>query len=304
MPGSGLQCFYAKQSENLTQAPAKIRMSDKYIEKIFIYFVVLSVLLHVGIFILIMYLPQKKEVPRQEPYMVELQDLPPAMKTPAGEQQETKRLDELRRRVERETAPTGERERDRIAPLPSLRQQPARKEGPPPRPAEKGEMTFREKREAGDFFKQKGQGVPDIARLFPTADKLARLEESYRKKYGPEVAEGEAKFLNTDDITLGSFLRRFESAIYGVWRYPEEAARMGIEGVVPVKITFNRKGEIEKFDVLETSGSRILDDEVKRTLKAVGTIGPLPRAYDKETFNLIAFFHYGIERGMIRGTLH
>lgn len=279
-------------------------MSDKYIEKIFLYFVVLSILLHVGIFILIMYLPQKKEVPRQEPYMVELQDLPAPRNTPAGEQQKTKRLDELRRRVERETAPRGERERDRIASLPPVRQQPMRKEGETPRPAEKGEMTFREKRETGDFFKQKAQGVPDISKLFPTADKLARLEESYRKKYGPEVAEGEATFLNTDDITLGSFLRRFESAVYGVWRYPEEAARMGIEGMTPVKITFNRKGEIEQVAVLESSGSKILDDEVKRTLKAVGIIGPLPKSYGKETFNLIAFFHYGIERGMIRGTLH
>jgi protein TonB len=74
--------------------------------------------------------------------------------------------------------------------------------------------------------------------------------------------------------------------------------------VTPVKITFNRKGEIEQVVILESSGSKILDDEVRRTLKAVGIIGPLPRAYDKETFNLIAFFHYGIERGTIRGTLH
>jgi protein TonB len=130
------------------------------------------------------------------------------------------------------------------------------------------------------------------------------LEESYRKKYGPEVAEGEVKFLNSDDITLGSFMRRFESAVYGVWRYPPEAARMGIEGVTPVKITFNRNGEIEKMVLLESSGSKILDDEVMRTLKAVGTIGPLPRAYGKEQFVLIGFFHYGIERGVIRSTLH
>ncbi len=279
-------------------------MSDNYIEKIFLYFVLFSVLLHVAIFAVIAFLPQEKKTPIQEPYMVELQDLPPGSEKPAGEQKETKRIDELRRRVERETAPMGERSQDRIASLPPLRRQPLRERGAPSRPAEPGEMTIKEKRGAGDFFKQKEQGGEDLSRLFPSADRLAMLEEGYRRKYGPEVAEGETKFLNTDDITLGSFLRRFESAVYGVWRYPPEAARLGVEGVVPVKITFNRKGEIEKFDVLETSGSRILDDEVRRTLKAIGTIGALPRAYDKETFNLIAFFHYGIERGVIRGTLH
>ena len=88
--------------------------------------------------------------------------------------------------------------------------------------------------------------VEALGKLYPSADKLAKLEEGYRKKYEPEVEEGEARFLNTEDIQFGSFLRRFESAVYGVWRYPEEAARMGIEGVTPVKITFNRKGEIEQ----------------------------------------------------------
>ncbi len=102
---------------------------------------------------------------------------------------------------------------------------------------------------------------------------------------------------------FGSFLRRFESAVYGVWKYPSDAVRMGIEGVTPVRITFNRKGEIEKIEVLESSGSRILDDEVRRTLKALGPVGGFPKAYDKDSFKLIAFFHYGINRGMMRGVL-
>jgi protein TonB len=288
---------------NLTCVPAKTLMSDNYIEKIFLYFVVLSLLLHLIAFGIIVLFPEKKGTPRPEPYMVELQDLPAAKGEPPRRQIEVKRLDEQRRRFEREIAPRGERERDRFAPPPPQRPQAAEAGRTPSRQAGRDEISSREKAGAGDFFKRQEKGTPDLSRLFPSADKLARLEESYRKKYGPEVAEGGATFLNTDDITLGSFLRRFESAIYGVWRYPPEAARMGIEGVTPVKITFNRKGEIEKVKLLESSGSKILDDEVMRTLKAVGTIGSLPRSYDKETFDLIAFFHYGIERGVIRGTL-
>ncbi len=161
-----------------------------------------------------------------------------------------------------------------------------------------------QERPVGDFFRRKGEGHPDLSRLFPSAQKLAKLEEAYRQKYEPEVEEGEARFLNTDDIQFGSFLRRFESAVYGVWRYPPEAARLGIEGVVPTRITFNRKGEIEKLEILESSGSKILDDEVRRALKLLGPIGGFPKAYDKDSFKLIAFFHYGIVRGQIRGTLH
>ncbi len=126
---------------------------------------------------------------------------------------------------------------------------------------------------------------------------MAQMEETYRQKYRDEVAEGDAHFLNTNDLQFGSFLRRFESAVYGVWRYPTEAARLGIEGVTPVRITFNRQGEVEKIELLESSGSRILDEEVVRTLKKVGQIGGFPKGYDKENFTLIAFFHYGITRG-------
>jgi periplasmic protein TonB len=279
-------------------------MPDNYIEKVFLYFVILSFLLHAVIFAVIVNLPPSKPLPSKEPYMVELRDLPTVPQKPAGEQKNVKRLDELRRRVERESAPRGERERDKIASLPSLRQGPSGEAGRPAEPASPGERVWKEKPGGGDFFRKNVQRGPALSKLFPSADKLALLEEGYRKKYGPEVAEGEATFLNTDDITLGSFLRRFESAVYGVWRYPPEAARMGIEGVTPVRITFNRKGEIEKVDLLHSSGSRILDDEVKRTLKAVGIIGPLPKSYDRDTFNLIAFFHYSIESGVIRGTLH
>jgi protein TonB len=139
-----------------------------------------------------------------------------------------------------------------------------------------------------------------MASLYPGASKMAWLEENYRKKYGPEVADGETRFLNTDDIQFGSFLRRFETAVYGVWRYPADAARMGIEGITPVKITFNRKGEIVGTELLQSSGSRILDNEVLRTLGQIGSVGSFPKGYDKETFKLIAFFHYGITQGAVR----
>jgi protein TonB len=283
-------------------------MSENYIEKNFLYLVALSILLHVALFLLIIYLPQEKKVFREEPYMVELKDLPPSPGKPSPEEKAVRRIDEQRRRFPKEIAPKGEMERERAPSLPSptvpqTLQQPKKEGGEQPRPAEQGEVPLKEKPGAGDFFRQ-GKGAPDISKLYPSADKLAKLEEGYRKKYEPEVEEGEARFLNTDDIQFGSFLRRFESAVYGVWRYPAEAVRLGIEGVVPARITFNRKGEIEKVEVLESSGSKILDDEVRRAMKLIGPVGGFPKGYTKETFSLIAFFQYGIIRGKMQGTIH
>jgi protein TonB len=283
--------------------------STNYIEKSLLYFLAFSLLLHGLLFAVIIYLPQEKKAARPEPIMVELQDLPPGRVTPAEEKKETRRIAEERRRVVRETAPRGERERDRIAALPKravpYAAQPQRNEREmAPGPPEKEAAPAKEAPSGESLLKPKEQGTPDLSRLFPTAEKMARLEEGYRKKYGPEVAEGETRFLNTDDIQFGSFLRRFETAVYGVWRYPQEAAKLGVEGVTPVKITFNRKGEIEKVEILQSSGSSILDDEVLRTLRLVGPLGSFPKGYDKEKFNLIAFFQYGIARGMSRGVLH
>jgi protein TonB len=39
---------------------------------------------------------------------------------------------------------------------------------------------------------------------------------------------------------------------------------------------------------------------VLRALKQIGPVGSFPKGYDKNTFNLIAFFHYGIMQGAMR----
>lgn len=284
------------------------RYNNNYFEKSFLYLLALSLMLHTVFFALMAYVPLEKKKTVYEPIMVDLQDLPPIKETPSRDEKEVKRYSDEKRRVERETAPRGEMARDRFAPTP--------KRGAPPmsQPQRRGRdstprLTEREKPpvfppQPGESPLKPRERIPALSRLYPSADRLARLEDSYRKRYGEEVEEGETRFLNTDDIQFGSFLRRFETAVYGVWTYPMDAARLGIEGVTPVKITFNRKGEIEKVSIIESSGSTILDNEVLRTLSLIGPVGPFPKGYNKEKFNLIAFFQYGISRGMSRGVLH
>jgi periplasmic protein TonB len=283
-------------------------MSDKYIEKTFLWLVLASVLVHAAILAIVIYFPAETKPPVKEPYMVDLRDLPPSPEQPPRPEHETRRLDDRRRRIYRETAPRDEMDKNTAAssPRPPASTVPQTSQNEADRllrPAEQGAAVMKEK-PGEDFFRRKVQKGPDLARLFPSAEKQAELEEGFRKKYSQEVAEGESKFLNPDDLQFGSFYHRLESAIYGVWRYPAEAARLGIEGVTPVRITFNRQGEVIKVEILQSSGSKILDDEVKRTLKMIGPVGGFPRGYDKETFNLIAFFHYNMVRGMIQGTLN
>jgi periplasmic protein TonB len=296
-------------------------MTDSSVEKIFLYLVGLSLLLHCAAFALFYYLPEEKPPLKQEPYMVDLREMP-EIKQPPPRQQEVKRLSDQRRRVPREMAHKGTRESDRPKPpTPKVEQaqsRPSRQTAPVPgrlesrtvkpapqqnrTPQEPGDLPGTEQPQAQDFFKPDRKKT-QTAKLFPSAGSMARMEESYRKRFEADVAEGNTNFLNTEDIQFGSFLRRFESAIYGVWRYPTEAARLGVEGIVPVRITFNRKGEVEHVELLESSRSRILDEEVLRTLHALGPIGGFPRNYTKDQFHLIAFFQYTISRGGMTGHL-
>lgn len=265
-----------------------------------------SLLLH-GLFLwLLMTLPDGKS-PVATPTMIDLGDIRIEENRPVRAEQPSKRLSEQMSRVERERAPRGER--GQIAPG-DVRMPPAttaRRSSPADVSSSSQKTVPAETPRATDAggtrLRRPARTADGLEKLFPSSDRLAAIEEGYRKKYGPEVDDSDTAFLNTDDIQFGSFLHRFENAIYGVWRYPADAARMGIEGVAAVRITFNRRGEVEKYEILEGSGSKLLDDEVKRALKSVGRIGGFPSGYDKEYFHLIAFFHYSIIRGSVRGTL-
>lgn len=282
-------------------------MNERYIEKSFLVLLACSLLLHLGAFLLLLSLPVEKKSELSEPLMVDLQDLPELKAEQPAPSPPARRQAEERRRVPRESAPRGLAERDRaITPaqptLPTSRP-PTREQLVPQRPPERGEAPGEPSPKEELFRPKARRNGEQQPKLVPSATAMAKLEEEYRRKYAPEVAEGETRFLNTDDILFGSFLRRFETAVYGVWRYPSEAARLGIEGVTPVRITFNRNGEIIQKEILQSSGSRILDEEVLRTLGQIGSVGRFPRGYDKENFNLIAFFRYGIVRGGTR-SLH
>ncbi|WP_281185242.1 TonB family protein [Trichlorobacter lovleyi] len=281
-------------------------------EKTFLYLLLISIVLHVAGFAALYFWPKEQHQQISEPTFIDLQDVP-ELKTPPPQQPVPKaRPSDQRRRVARETAPRLATPVTPPAKTPSPRQSArAQSAGSPGRPGQTGAPA--KPSEAGssvnELLRRKpqqqagtggGGGTKPQPNLAPSASRMARLEENYRRRFADDIDDGTTRFLNTDDIQFGSFLRRFETAVYGVWRYPQEAALKGIEGVTPVKITFNRNGEIVKVQLLESSGSRILDDEVFRTLRLIGPMGNFPKTYGKDEFNLIAFFQYGNARSRLR----
>jgi protein TonB len=282
-------------------------MPDKYIEKKFLYLIIISLLLHMGVFAGFYYFPTSPEELPKEPVFIDLQQMPELKQPIEPHQQETKRRSEQRIRVPQESTPRGDAPQDIQAvkkqSVPPTEQQssPSAKTSPPSQTAQR-QPPISPGSSAASLLKPKQPTMqqPPAQNLFPGASRLAKLEDSYRRKFENDIADGDTRFLNSDDIVFGSFLRRFEGAVYGVWRYPQEAAMRGIQGITPVRITFNRQGEITKVQQLESSGARILDEEVLRTLRAIGPVGGFPKGYDKDEFHLIAFFQYGGARRSLR----
>ena len=283
-------------------------MSDRYIEKSFLYLLCISLIFHAGLFAGLYYFPPMQQNPPKEPVFIDLQQMPQPKQPPEPRKQETKRRSEQQVRVPRETAPRGDAVQDlqkrqkQQAPAKEQQSPPSTRQSQQAPPAAPQQQIAPGSSVAG-LLKPKEQTArqsPTVAQLFPGASGLAKLEANYRRKFEKDVAEGDTRFLNSDDLVFGSFLRRFEGAVYGVWRYPQEAALRGIEGITPVRITFNRRGEVTNIQQLESSGARILDEEVFRTLRAIGPVGGFPKGYDKEEFHLIAFFQYGGARRALR----
>ncbi len=282
-------------------------MSDRYVEKSFLALLAISLLLHVAVGALLYYLPEPVPPKPKEPVFIDLQQMPELKAESQPRQTETLRQSDQRVRVPRETAPRGQDAFDRGRSAPDQSQQ---RVAPPSASSRQRETSKAPSQEmpiapgssATSLLKPKSPTGRQATtpQLFPGASRMARMEENYRRKYGDEIAEGETLFLNSDDILFGSFLRRFETAVYGVWRYPQEAAMKGIEGITPVRITFNRRGEIVSVKMLESSGAVVLDEEVLRTLRMIGPVGGFPKGYDKDEFHLIAFFQYGSARRSLR----
>ncbi|GEM_PF-396596 len=281
--------------------------SEQYIEKLFIYLLLLSVLLHIAGFAALYFWPKKEQQQISEPTFIDLQDMPELKAPNLAKKPDVVRPSDKRRRVIKESAPEPSKQfaQSRSSkPVQSSRPQGSQAStAPSTKPSEPTSSSVNEllrRKPQSQQQATEGGGTKPQLNLMPSASRMAKLEENYRRRFAEDIDQGNTRFLNTDDIQFGSFLRRFETAVYGVWRYPQEAAMKGVEGVTPVKITFNKNGEIIKIRLLESSGSRILDDEVFRTLRLIGPMGNFPRSYGKDEFNLIAFFQYGNARGRLR----
>lgn len=270
-------------------------------------FILLSLLLHIGVFLYFALLEQKPASSKLTPmpFFVDLReseqkprelDLPLEPK-PTPRSQPGKRFAVNEQVVPREQAPKGSDWRDRI-PLPAVQESPA--------------SSRTEHKEASSTrtpdVSEKGS-LPSLSReklllaSKSAAQNIADLDPEINQKMRRDVEEGKAVWLDTEKDILGSFYKRFRDAVMLTWDYPKEAINRGESGVCLYRIEINRAGVlIREPELLKSSGYTSLDTEAKKAVvRAAPSFGFLPDAYRYETLTVFAYFDYSLGTKTIYG---
>ena len=280
----------------------------RHTDPLLVLFITLSFLLHLVIFLLA---PRQVFAPTpmpKRPVTVELRpqvpkpretELPPQpLPPPVPRTKPARRLAPQDRQVVRETAPQGQDQEDLT---PSA---PAHRLSPPTAPAAPAPTAAVTQAEPTGILPPQPAPPASLPGPSPSLQSLLtlpksttdRLVDEMRRKHRDDVASGNAVWLDTEQDLLSSFFKRFKDGIYRVWNYPPRAAERGEEGVCLLKITIARDGTVKHVEILDPSGSPLLDNEALAAVRRAGPYGDLPRSYTEEELNIFAFFRYTLMR--------
>ncbi len=299
---------------------------NNHLPRLLVFCLAFSFLIHIIIVIFLALIPQKTEshdakkttivrlidkselINKQADYEI---DQKPLMQKDQP-QVKSQRLAEKNQRVPKEQAPKGEDDRDRSATkkLP----QPA----PPTPVVKRPKQSTAKKTEKPKILPtttakensvpvQPTEKLPSVEKLTQlpasTLERLARQNKATieKNKKRDDIETGDTVWLNLQRGLLISFFRRFHNQIEGVWNYPLEATQNGIEGVLLLKITITREGELLDVDLLKSSGSDLLDFEAIQAVYRAAPFGPLPKHYPHPELKINAHFRYHLVGKIIYG---
>lgn len=263
--------------------------TESYIEKAFLYLLALSFLLHVAMFLVFKYFPEEKKVAKEEPVMVDLQDVVPVM--PSGpKEKESRQPAGEKQPIPKDRFPKKQKEPERLPPLSRWNQpsvvKPQQGEETGSRKKEKENVLPHETPVGESLFRTKEKRRSDLSHLSPSADMLAKLEDKYRNEGNRAKDKADLQMLGDNDDILASYAHRLQDAMDAKYKILmsgvyEFGSGIGI-------ITIQRDGKIS-VKMIKSSGSKVLDEIAVRT--AVTTyVGPLPKKWPYD--DVSAYFYF------------
>jgi protein TonB len=139
----------------------------------------------------------------------------------------------------------------------------------------------------------KTPSYPSIKELTPSLDELTNIgkEEGEGEEGGPDE---ETVSLESGDEKYTSYLNGVKLKIEGVWRYPEEARKSALQGRGLVSFTIERDGTVSDIKLKASSGYPILDEEIKKAIKAASPFNPMAENMRIKRLNVVATFEYNL----------
>lgn len=228
---------------------------------------ILSILLHLCFFIYLYYSSSLEEI-EKVPVAVEFIS-PPKERQKAGRSYIT-----LKKEYKMPRAVTPE---------------PYAKDAPIPQPPAKSTETLSPDitQEAHSLDVPRAPAQPDI---IPSPERLAKIEEEKREG----EADEETISLYEADIKYDSYKDGLTSKIQGVWRYPEAAIKLGLQGKGLISFTINRDGTLKDVTLLRSSGYPILDEGVIEAIKKAAPYNPFQENMPIKRLRVVATFEYNL----------
>jgi protein TonB len=115
------------------------------------------------------------------------------------------------------------------------------------------------------------------------------------------VANRRAIPLDTSDAKYAPYTRHVKQWIESRWEYPDLAKQYGLQGRVVVEFTILQNGQVELLALTHSSGSKLLDEEAVRAIRAAMPFRPFPRSIQETSLRIIAGFVYSDQRLSVSG---
>jgi len=294
----------------------------------FLIFLILSALMHAGIWGAVRLLPKGASPPgsvKRPPILVDVVDLPPSkpselspVKKPSthrAQRDESVKKESWPEPRPRASVPERPVQAARPAQSPPVQvEKPARsgqkaatggeeiaKEsitGPPglPGPVEEPVKTVESRKESAPTKEGPAGGPvtaepPERPSLFPTDERISELAKRYEAE-APKGEVGKTLSLNTSELKYQKYLMDMKTRIEFYWEYPSLAARNGWQGNLRINFRINSDGSVSDVTLERSSGYPMLDDAAMTAVRLAAPFPPFPGNFTVEDLNIKGLFTY------------
>ena len=149
-----------------------------------------------------------------------------------------------------------------------------------------------------DSRNEKGEKnkIPNYPTYLSAKSNLPRMPISEIKdtnNSSPFEAEATVS-LDSQELKYVSYLSKIKKKIEPNWHYPERAQKIGLQGKLALYFSILRDGQLDRIELLSSSGHPLLDEEALKAVKGAAPYHSLPDRLQISRLNILATFEYRI----------